>query len=186
MSCCGSNGGCGGCGSHSHSHDTGASGCCSSGGGCCQTSKKVLDIAGLSAEEKSFLDQLAKVQYLPLAEFVMKSSKESDFSTLALSPVFIEDTLESMDFIKLKGKFLKKLEEKNFITLDYDIELENYDYKEFLQSDCFDYFKKTVAEGATKENFLGDTAHLSKGSMALTQDYIDHLDDIGNPNFSYV
>lgn len=167
MSCCSSN-----------------KGCC--GGGCCHTPKKELDIAGLSKEDKMFLDMLASVQYLPLAEFEMKSSKESDFSTIALSPVFIEDTMESMEFIKLKGNFLKKLEEKGFITLDYDIELENYDYKEFFESDCFEYFKKTVKEGSTQENFLGDIAHLSKGSMALTEDYISTLDDIGNPNYTVV
>lgn len=176
------------CGSHKNDkysslnetfNESNQTGCCgSNGGGCCRNRTKIeLDFNSLSEFEQDFLNKLTSVQYLPLAQFIVKSSIENDFSTVALPIVYIQDKTNSMQEVKATALILKSLEDKGFITLDYDIELENCDYNEYYSSDLFEFFKETVSEGATKENFLGDIAHLNKGSIAPTTDFLLTIDD---------
>lgn len=151
---------------------------CASGGGCCKDrASKELDFNSLSVEEKEFLAKLVSVQYLPLVQFVVKSSKEHDFNSIALPTVYIEDVAEPMEVVKARATMLNGLTDKGFITLDYDIELENCDYNEYFTSELFAYFKSTVQEGAGQENFLGDIADIFKGSIAPTNDYLLTIDD---------
>ncbi len=124
----------------------------------------------LDDNEKHFLAHLLERLYLPVAQLVLKSSKESSFTCVTLSPVFIINVSDTMDQIKDFGKMLENLEEKGFITLDYDIPLDNYNYEEYTNSDVFAYFKECVEEGKTKEGFLGDIAIIEKGSIAPTDD----------------
>ncbi len=124
----------------------------------------------LSDEEKHFLAHLLERLYLPVSQFVLKSSKESAFASVTLSPVFIIEEKDTMEQVKDFGKMLKALEEKGFISLDFDIPIDNYDYKEYTNSSIFTYFKECVEEGKTKDGFLGDLAVIAKGSIAPTED----------------
>lgn len=119
--------------------------------------------------EKEFLHQLHHRHYLPVARFTMTDSREPAFRSTALAPVFIRDVGDDMATVKEAGVFLKKLEDMGLITLDYDISLESYGYEEYKNSALYAYFGQTVAEGAGKPGFLGNTPELDLGSMALTE-----------------
>lgn len=169
------------CGGHSHHHEhTHGGGCCGghchhhdhSHGGCCGSAQDIdvdpIPLDGLSEAEIQFLQDLVAHQYFPVAQFVLTSSTTDEFESVALSPVFVTDTKDTMEQIKNLGARLQALADKGFITLDYDIPLENYDYEEYFESEVFAYFKSTVEEAKTKPGFLGDTATIETGSMAPT------------------
>lgn len=151
-----------------HDHNHCSCNCCGSiENECKDNHKQELDYDNLTEIEKVFLNKLIKVEFLPLAQFVVKSSKEHDFVSIALPCVYIQEKNETIESIKKTAVMLQTLVEKGFITLDFDIELENYDYNEYFSSDIFEYFKSTVKEGSEKQNFLGDIADIYKGSIAL-------------------
>ena len=123
----------------------------------------------LTENQKDFLHQLNHLQYLPVARFTLTDSREKDFASTALAPVFIRSLSDDMATVKEAGTFLQKLEDLGLITLDYDIPLDGYGYEEYTESAIYEYFRATVAEGASKPGFLGNTPLLESGSMALTE-----------------
>ncbi|QOX62662.1 hypothetical protein FRZ06_04515 [Anoxybacterium hadale] len=145
---------------HNHAH---GHGCC--GGGCCASRKSA---APLSAEETEFLIQLAQTPYLPLTRFVLKSTKSNHFESVALAPVHLKDKTDSMEVVKSTGAVLKSLEERGFLTLDYEEPLENGNYSEYENSDLYAYFKETVAQAENHDDYLYDIPELELGSIALT------------------
>ena len=166
---------------HSHEHAQGH-GC---GGGCCCASQRAE--VPLSNEEKDFLNQLAQTPYLPLARFVLKSSKSSHFESVALAPVHLRDKADSMETVKSLGAILKSLEEKGHLTLDYEEPLENANYSEYKDSDLYAYFKETVAQAGNYDDYLYDIPDLELGSIALTysgQMAIDKINPLVSPHES--
>lgn len=143
-----------GCG-HDHSH--------------CQQAKAPAAPAQVTENQKAFLHQLHHRHCLPVARFTLADSRESDFAATALAPVFIRSAADEMAAVKEAGAFLQRLEEMGLITLDYNIPLKGYDYDEYKGSALYEYFCRTVAEGAGRPGFLGDTPRLDLGSMALTE-----------------
>lgn len=119
--------------------------------------------------QKDFLHQLNHRHYLPVARFTLCDSREEDFVSTALAPVFIRSAADDMETVKEAGAFLQNLEDMGLITLDYDIPLNGYAYEEYKESALYKYFLDTVAEGALKPGFLGDTPVLELGSIALTE-----------------
>ena len=151
-----------GCGGHHHTHTCGC--------GEAHTHRNAKpSVEHLTPKEQEFLALLQSTRYLPVAQFVVKSTKESAFETIALAPVFITNPANSMAFVKETGTMLKKLEADGYITLDYDIPLHDYDYDEYKQSAIFSLLQETVAEASQKEGFLGDIAHINRGSIALCE-----------------
>lgn len=122
----------------------------------------------LTANQRDFLHALARRRALPVARFAVESSRERDFYSVALSPVFLRSTGDDMAAVKEAGAFLTKLEALGLLTLDYDIPLKGYPYEEYHHSALYAYFVSTVEEGARQQGFLGDTPRLELGSMALT------------------
>lgn len=122
----------------------------------------------LGENQKDFLHQLGHHRYLPVARFTRKDSREEGFAATALAPVFLRSAGDTMEMAKEAGAFLQTLENLGLLTLDYDIPLEGYGYEEYRGSALYDYFCATVAEGAQRAEFLGDTPVLELGSMALT------------------
>ncbi len=122
----------------------------------------------LSPIQQDILFRFAEISYLPLAKFVMKSSKSEHFEADALSPVYIDGDDLSMDEVKEIGLELNKLEDFGLITLDYDIPLEDYEYSEFYNSGVYKFFEQTMKESAEQEGFVFDTSDMEKGSIALT------------------
>ncbi len=99
----------------------------------------------------------------------MKSEKSSHFESVALSPVFIISETDDIDKIKATGAALRILENYEYITLDYDIPLDNYSYDEYKTSPVYQDFVSMMEEAATKEDFVYDTPSLNFGSIALTE-----------------
>lgn len=119
--------------------------------------------------EKSILMDLSTHHCLPISRFIMSSSTEEEARFVALSPVFINDLGDSMEKVKEIGAILSGLEEKDLITLDYDIPIHGYDYQQYTNSVLYSYFRETVKEGMKKTTNLCDTAEIELGSMALTE-----------------
>ena len=119
-------------------------------------------------EEKDFLYQLAQTPYLPLARFVLKSTKSSHFESVALAPVYLQDKTDSMETVKGIGAVLKSLEERGHLTLDYEEPLKNGDYSDYENSDLYAYFRETAAQAAKHDDYLYDIPDLELGSIALT------------------
>ena len=124
----------------------------------------------VTENQKEFLHQLSHYHYLPVARFTVTDSREDDFASTALAPVFLRSATDDLNTVKEAGSFLQKLEDLGLITLDYDMPLKGYGYEEYKTSEVYEYFRATVKEGAAKPNFLGDTPELELGSIALTEE----------------
>ena len=145
----------GDCSCHSHVTD--------SERGCAQEPPKI------NSQEISVLLQLMQYSYLPVSRFVMSSSTAENARFVSLAPVYIKALDDSIETVKEIGTVLSGLEKKGFISLDYDIALQGYDYTQHSNSVLFAYFTKTVNEGKGNPSFLCDTAEIELGSMALTE-----------------
>lgn len=124
----------------------------------------------VTENQKEFLHHLGHSHYLPVARFTVKDSREEDFACTALAPVFLRTATDDMKTVKEAGAFLQRLEDLGLVTLDYDIPLNGYGYEEYKSSTLYEYFRVTVAEGASKPGFLGNTPVLELGSIALTEE----------------
>ncbi len=122
----------------------------------------------VSENQKDFLHQLSHHRCLPVARFSVQDSRQTDFVATALAPVFIRSVADDMATVKEAGVFLQTLEDMGLITLDYDLPINKYGYEAYKDSTLYAYFCATVAQGATRPDFLGDTPILELGSMALT------------------
>ena len=107
-------------------------------------------------------------KFLPCARFVVKSSVEPDFMNVALAPVFIDSGEEEVMVLRAMGEVLLGLEHHGYVSIDYDIPLNNFDYSYFKESKAYKLFVQTVAEAKGKPGFLGDIADIEYGSMAVT------------------
>lgn len=146
----------GGCCSTKNIKQVGFSGCC------CKKTPSISD------DEKSFLKVLAQTPFLPVTKFVMKSSKSEHLENIALAPVYLSSENDSLQTVKHIAAILHALEEKNIVSIDYDIPLENGDYGMYENSDVYTYFVETINEGKLRPEFLFDIPALESGSIALT------------------
>ncbi|MFI3141498.1 MAG: hypothetical protein R3Y27_04225 [Clostridia bacterium] len=174
-----SSGGCSGgcCGGGSHDSES-SSGCCggSDSSGCCKNKVK-FDIEKLGEKELEILELLKMNFNLPIVEFVLKSSKESDFESICLSPVLVLNKEDDLETVKQTAKALKVLESEEFIIINLDESLKNCTYEEYEDSNILNYFKQTVENAKQYPNFLGDIAVVEKGFIALNYDYLISIDE---------
>lgn len=124
----------------------------------------------LTEQENDFLECLKQYHFLPVARFVLKSSKEHDFISVTLPCVYIYDLHQTIEQVKSMSSLITSLENKRYITTDYDMPLKNYPYDEYFNSDIYAHFKNTVEESKNKEGFLGDIADIECGSIALIEE----------------
>ncbi len=163
-----------GCGSHEHKHEDG--GCCGShehNHGDNHHHNHYGMVHGHfnpadSPLESYLLKTLKAAHFLPVVQFIMKSEKSSHFESIALSPVFMVSESDDIEKIKTTGAALKILENQGFLTLDYDIPLDNYSYDEYKNSAVYKEFTLMMEEAATRDGFVYDSAELNFGSIALT------------------
>lgn len=66
----------------------------------------------LTEAERAFLHELEHHHYLPVARFLSESSREADYSVVALAPVYLRHKDETMEWVKETGAMLRGLEEK--------------------------------------------------------------------------
>ena len=123
----------------------------------------------ISSEEKSVLLELKQHKQLPISRFIMSSSKEKEANFVCLAPVYIKALDDSMETVKQIGAILSGLENKGLISLNYDIDMQGYDYTQHTNSALFAYFTETVKEAKGKPKFLCDTAEIEFGTMSLTE-----------------
>lgn len=126
----------------------------------------LFDNGVLNETAAAFMNLLETHRFLPCARFVVTSSAEPEFSNVALAPVFINDGTEDILFLRAIGNVMTALEHQGYISIDYDIPLEGFDYSYFKESNAYKLFEETVAEGREREGFLGDTATIEFGSIA--------------------
>ncbi len=138
---------------HSHSHDP-------------ALALSIFEDGELNDSAASFMGLLNTHKFLPCARFVVKSSKESSFSNVVLSPVFVTDGTEQVSVLRSIGDILIGLELNDYISIDFDIPLEGFDYSYFYESAAFKLLEQTVAEAKDRDGFLGDTATIEFGSIA--------------------
>ena len=124
----------------------------------------------LTETERRVLEALEHFHYLPICRFTLSSSKEDELYAVAMEPVYLTSADESMEEARANGEPFASLAAKGLITLDYDIELKQFDYSLYEQSALFAYLKETVAESGSRPGFLYDTANLEKGSVALASE----------------
>lgn len=122
--------------------------------------------AGLTGPQADFMHHLEHHHFLPVARLLVESSREEDFSSVALAPVYLRAAEEEMSSIRETASLLLELEEKGLLTLDYDYPLDGYDYTEYKNSAIYAYFCETIEEGKVRPGFLGDIPYLELGSIA--------------------
>ena len=133
---------------------------------------------GLTAIQPDFLLALRQRQCLPIARFCLQSSKDEELFAVALSPVYLSKPDESMEQAKAYGRALAQLEAMDLLTLDYDIPLRHYPYREYHTSELYAYFVQTTAEAALLPDAAFDTPCLELGSMALTEAGENEVDEL--------
>lgn len=154
------------CGCHGthegcHEHEAhGEGGCCS---GSCSDG-----VIYITEDEHAFLKALAQRSFLPLARFIMTSSKSEDLESVALAPVYMTDPGDAMETVKHTGRTLTEMEDKGLITLDYDIPIQDEPYAVYRESGLYKDFCDVVSEGKKNDAFLFDQPVLETGSIALT------------------
>jgi len=116
---------------------------------------------------EGFIHLLNTHHFLPCARFLLKSTRQPEFTSIALAPVFISDGEESVALLRSIGELLLGLEQHGYISIDYDIPLDGFDYTYFQESKAYRLFEQTVQEARGREGFLGDIAAIEFGSIAL-------------------
>ncbi len=149
------------CSSCSHSCQS-----CSSSPSCPSCSAR----RALSEQERALLSELAQTPFLPLVQFVRRKSYFSALEPLDPSPVYLHSRQESTSEIEMRSLALLRLASLGYITLDYDIPLQGYDYVLYQTSE----FHRRLSLLNP-----GYTILCKRGSMALTlrgQEAADDLD----------
>ncbi len=128
-----------------------------------------LEHSELSQDQMALLAALMRHGYLPIARFCMMNSEDEEIFAVALEPVYIVDSADSMEIVKETGELFTSLADRGLITLDYDEPLKGYAYAEYETSELYAYFVDTMKEAAGQKGFVFNTPLLEKGSVALTQ-----------------
>lgn len=152
-------GGCG-CG-HDHGHE----GC---GCGCGCHGHAVPDELTITRAEGELLSRFSQTPFMPLARFVMRSTREDELEAVGMPAVYLEVADAPMEQVRATAQSLERMEKLGLITLDYDIPLREYDYGAYESSALYASFRAMVEEGGGKPGFLFDQPILELGSMALT------------------
>ncbi len=138
-----------------------------------------LSLISLNEKEFKFLSYLVAHQFLPMVQFVMLSSENKEFKKVSLSPAYIEDVTDTFEKIQTMGTMLDRLESEGFITLDFNVPLQNCSYNEYYNSEVFAFYKNMISEISLNQvAFMGDTATIEKGSIAATAACTELFDDI--------
>lgn len=133
-----------------------------------ECNKSVTEPILLTPKQKDFLLELSLQTALPVARFLICSDIEDDFVVEALAPAYILSPDDTMETVKQQAAFLTELEQLGCITFAYGTPISKYPYLEYTKSDLYGYFEKTVKDGASRPNFLGNLAVLERGSMQIT------------------
>lgn len=105
-------------------------------------------IIEISDQEYTFLIHLEKYLFLPLARFVMTSTKSEHLKCIALAPVYLIETNETLDHVNENSALLIGLQDKKLNQLDYDQPLQFCEYDVYPNSTAYQIFVDTVRDGS--------------------------------------
>lgn len=159
--CCGgSSHGTGGCGGS-------CGGGCSCSGAVPNSSENPLEVR-ISPLEETMLGKLSQCPFLPVAQFILKSTRPEEQPHMSLEPVFLETGAESLEQVKHFGQTLLELADKNIVSLDYSCPLEGSDYSIFQNSSAYALLMQTVEDGKQDPQFPYLPPEIVQGSLCLT------------------
>ncbi len=165
-----------GCGGHSHAHEEPTLCGCGCGSHVhahaahddFDAPKAHIENRAPTPDQRTFLESFSKIAPLPIAKYVVKSTKEHSFESVALRDVCLRSAEDSLSLIKETAAFLQDLESANLIAIDYETTLPEESYAHFYTSTSYALFEETVAQGKEEETFLGDIASLECGIIVMT------------------
>lgn len=124
----------------------------------------------LSEEERHLLDLLSQQAFLPVARFLLQNPENPELSFVMAGPVFLETPEDSSEKISAAGKGLLSLQKRRYLTLDYDLPLDGFDYGVWEQSRHYQDF---VFASQSKDA----VPVLERGSAALTLQGQEAIDE---------
>lgn len=145
---------------HHHEHHEGCGACCGHG---CHHAK-----GPLTEREKAILRELAQMAFLPVARFLLKSSRSEHLQAVAMAPVYIGEGADTLASVRDAAEALDSLCAQGLLTIDYELALSQFDEAVYRDSPAYAEFSQIVSEGAKNPDFLFDVASIDFGSAALT------------------
>lgn len=122
---------------------------------------------GLKERELAFLLCLRQIPFLPVCAFAMGDGVNDQSDRIVFAPFYLLEPSESFERLIETGLLLQGLADKGFISLNYQLPLQGYDYLDYWQSNAYKTYCEAVLSG--KENgALCSTPKLYCGSLALT------------------
>lgn len=123
----------------------------------------------LTETERQLLGALAQNAFLPVARFLLRSPEQPELSFVMSAPVYLPAPEADADTLRACGTALLSLHKRRYITLDYGVPLDGFDYAGWERSEFYRSFAFSVdAPGA--EPFL------EPGSIALTVQGQEEID----------
>lgn len=123
----------------------------------------------LTEMERQLLELLAQNAFLPVARFLLRSTEQPELSFVMSAPVYLLDPEPDINTMKACGTALLSLQNRRYITLDYGVPLEGFDYAGWERSEFYQSFAFSVDAPGT-EPFL------EPGSIALTAQGQEEID----------
>lgn len=127
--------------------------------------------SSLSEEERHLLDLLSQQAFLPIARFLLQNPENPELSFVMAAPVFLETPEDSPEAIRVAGNALLSLRKRQYLTLDYDLPLDGFDYGAWEQSRHYQDF-------AFASQSKDAVPVLERGSAALTLQGQEALDEL--------
>lgn len=115
----------------------------------------------LSPEERHLMDLLAQRAFLPVARFLLENPDNSALSFVMSAPVYLETEQDTPQDLSRAGTALLSLQKRQYVTLDYNVPLQGFDYSAWERSQYYQNF----AFSSTSEDGV---PVLEPGSVALT------------------
>lgn len=115
----------------------------------------------LSEEEQHFMDLLAQRAFLPVARFLLENPDNPALSFVMSAPVYLETEQDTPQDLSRAGAALLSLQRRRYVTLDYNVPLQGFDYSPWERSQYYQNF----AFSSTSEDAV---PVLEPGSVALT------------------
>ena len=126
-------------------------------------------IISLSSDEKSLLKEIGEAKRYPLTRFELRSSKDGELRSTALSNVHLESVNDTMEAVKARGALLQRLSDLGYVLLDFRVQLlVASDYTVYEESAIYAQLCALAESGKSRPDYLFDIPHIKKGRVELT------------------
>ncbi len=121
----------------------------------------------LTELEFTILEKLRTHRVLPVVNFEIYSTKEKSLSVTALKNVLLFDPKDTMEQVVERAAAIETLERDQFIKLEFDDNFEAKPFELYYQSNVYQDFVRTVANGTEQSDFLLDEPFIYRGVMTI-------------------